>query len=88
MVYTLRIFLFKMQCFIILTCLATVLFTFYIQGVLKFKKNNSGAESLIYVILTFLQNNFDSYLISIIYITDMLPQHPVNTMELFCECFF
>jgi len=27
------------------------------------------------------------YLISIIYITDMLPQHPANIKELFCECF-
>ena len=33
-------------CFIILTYLVAVLFTFYIQGVLKLK-NNSGAERLI-----------------------------------------
>ena len=33
-------------CFIILTYLVTVLFTFYIQGVLKLKKNNSDAKRL------------------------------------------
>ena len=33
-------------CFIMLTCLVPVLCTFYIQGVLKLKKNNSGAKGL------------------------------------------
>ena len=60
MAYTLRFFslknavcytlsLFSLQnvvCFIILTYLVFVLFTFYIQDVLKLKKNNSGAKRL------------------------------------------
>ena len=33
--------------FIVLTCLVSVLLIFYIQGVLKLKKNNSGAQRLI-----------------------------------------
>jgi len=46
MVYNLRFFSFQNAvCFIILTYLVPVLFTFYIQGVLKIKKN-SGAKRL------------------------------------------
>ena len=46
MVYTLGFFsLQNAVCFIILTYLVPVLFTFYIQGVLKLKKN-SGAKRL------------------------------------------
>ena len=48
MLYTLRFFSFQNAvCFIMLTCLVPVLFKFYIQGVLKLKKNNSGVKGLI-----------------------------------------
>ena len=47
MVYTLQFFSVQNAiCFIILTYLVPVLFTVYIQGVLKLKKNNSGTKRL------------------------------------------
>ena len=47
MLYTLLFFLFKMQfVFIILTYLVPVLFTFYIEDVLKLKKNNCATKRL------------------------------------------
>ena len=53
MLYTLRFFsLQNAVCFIMLTCLVLVLFTFYIQGALKLKKNNnSGAKGLIIFVI-------------------------------------
>ena len=43
-IYSPFFFLQNAVCFIILTYLVHVLFTFYIQGVLKLNKNNSGAK--------------------------------------------
>ena len=47
MVYTLCFFsLQNSVCFIILNCLVSVLFKFYIQGLLKLKNNNSDTKRL------------------------------------------
>jgi len=46
--YSLFLSLENAVCFIILTYLVPVLFTFYIRSVLKLKKNNSGAKQLIF----------------------------------------
>jgi hypothetical protein len=46
MVYTLCFFLQYAVCFIILTYLVPVLFTFYIQGVLKLKKTIPAPKRL------------------------------------------
>jgi len=42
---------------------------------------------LIHLVLAFHQTILTVYLISIIYFTGMLPQHPVYRNELNCECF-
>jgi hypothetical protein len=46
-IYSPFFLLYNAVCFIILTCLVPELFTFYIQSVLKLKKNNSFAKRLI-----------------------------------------
>ena len=57
MIYTLLFSFQNVVCFIILTCLVPVLFTFYIHGVLKLKKNNSGAKRLnVVYILSFFSS--------------------------------
>ena len=45
-------------CFIILTYLVPVLFTFYIQGVLNLKNNNSGVKMLMLVFRVSKLNKF------------------------------
>jgi hypothetical protein len=45
-------------CFITLTSLVSVLFTFYVQDVLKLKKNNFGAKGLIrHIISVFVEGD-------------------------------
>ena len=46
MLYTLRFSPQNAICFIMLTSLVSVLFTFYIQGVLILKKNNYGTKGV------------------------------------------
>ena len=48
-IYSLFLSLQNAFCFIILTYLVAVLFTSYIQALLKFKKNNSGAKRLMFL---------------------------------------
>ena len=76
MLYTLRFFsLQNAVCFIMLTCLVPVLFTFNTQGELKLKENNSGAKELINIqgmnikIKYFNSLNFN--LIVIIYVSSL-----------------
>jgi hypothetical protein len=69
MVYTLSFFpLQNAVCFIILTYLVPVILTFYIQDVLKLKKNNSGSTSLSAVYREWKQNYWVlTYLVPVLF---------------------
>ena len=52
-------------CFIMLTCLVPVLFTFYVQCVLKLKKNNSGVKGLISVLAVCVGESIEHVILGI-----------------------
>ena len=58
-------------CFIALTCLVPVLFIFCIQGVLKLKKNNSGAKRI------YLFEKLLIFIYVILYTVDLYVRHDV-----------
>jgi len=62
-VYSPFFFLQNAVCFIILTYLVPVLFTFYIQVVLNLKKNNPGAKRLIHMctVYTYVHTYIHTY---------------------------
>jgi len=69
-------------CFIILTYLVPGLFTFYIQSVLKLKKNNSGAKRL-----TIWRRNFFFLILAHSIYKMWIKQEP-NTLELWNKLHF